>query len=198
VVGHNAQVTRLLGGFGRMRGGMRLEFNSTLHNSAPGRGLHRSAAAFQSTSQRLCACVCAHRVRLNGGTLIYLEDLGRAQSEAQQMKKRRSAAYRVDCARGAQPLSAINQAPSSIEGRRRSARRRTIARYDPQQRKAHRSHRRRSAATQPPRPAATRDRDVGRIHALLIDEIVQAENVPPKTIVMLIPEEIRVMFDAGT
>ena len=33
VRGHNAQVTRLLGGFGRMRGGMRLaEFSSTLHD----------------------------------------------------------------------------------------------------------------------------------------------------------------------
>ncbi len=33
VRGHNAQVTRLLGGFGRMRGGMRLaEFSTTLHD----------------------------------------------------------------------------------------------------------------------------------------------------------------------
>src|SRR5208282_3922024 len=33
VRGHNAQVTRLLGGFGRMRGGMRLaEFSSVLHD----------------------------------------------------------------------------------------------------------------------------------------------------------------------
>ena len=33
VRGHNAQVTRLLGGFGRMRGGMRLaEFSATLHD----------------------------------------------------------------------------------------------------------------------------------------------------------------------
>src|SRR6202158_3132790 len=33
VRGHNAQVTRLLGGFGRMRGGMRLaQFSSTLHD----------------------------------------------------------------------------------------------------------------------------------------------------------------------
>ena len=33
VRGHNAQVTRLLGNFGRMRGGMRLvEFSATLHD----------------------------------------------------------------------------------------------------------------------------------------------------------------------
>ena len=91
VRGHNAQVTRLLGGFGRMRGGMRLaEFSSTLdtywqhwHDDHPDPPKPLRVDA----TQRLL------RVRLvqigsgvNSGTLIYLEDLGRAQSEAQQMK----------------------------------------------------------------------------------------------------------------
>src|SRR6185436_2588989 len=31
----------------------------------------------------------------------------------------------------------------------------------------------------------------------LIDEIVQAENIPAKTVVILIPPEVRVMFDRG-
>jgi len=91
VRGHNAQVTRLLGGFGRMRGGMRLaEFSSTLHDYWR-RWQEDDAETLPpfkvDVTQRLL------RVRLvrigsglNGGTLIYLEDLGRAQSEAQQMK----------------------------------------------------------------------------------------------------------------
>src|SRR5207244_10139754 len=86
VRGHNAQVTRLLGNFGRMRGGMRLvEFSATLHDYWR-RWNEDSTEALPpfkvETTQRLL------RVRLvrigsglNGGTLIYLEDLGRRSEE---------------------------------------------------------------------------------------------------------------------
>jgi two-component system sensor histidine kinase PilS (NtrC family) len=81
VRGHNAQVARLLGGFGRMRGGMRLaEFSSTLHDywRRWQEDYTEPLPPFKvESSQRLL------RVRLvrigsglNGGTLIYLEDLG--------------------------------------------------------------------------------------------------------------------------
>ena len=121
VRGHNAQVTRLLGGFGRMRGGMRLaEFSSTLHDY-----WRRWQEDFAETlppfkvepTQRLL------RVRLvrigsglNGGTLIYLEDLGRAQTEAQQMKLAAMGRLTASIAHEVRnPLSAINQAAQLLE-----------------------------------------------------------------------------------
>ena len=121
VRGHNAQVTRLLGGFGRMRGGMRLaEFSTTLHDY-----WRRWQEDFTETlppfkveaTQRLL------RVRLvrigsglNGGTLIYLEDLGRAQTEAQQMKLAAMGRLTASIAHEVRnPLSAINQAAQLLE-----------------------------------------------------------------------------------
>jgi two-component system sensor histidine kinase PilS (NtrC family) len=38
---------------------------------------------------------------------------------------------------------------------------------------------------------------LGEFVRALIDEIIQAESIPPKSIVILIPEEIRVLFDRG-
>src|SRR2546429_3666074 len=121
VRGQNAQVTRLLGNFGRMRGGMRLvEFSVTLHDYWR-RWNEDSTEALPpfkvETTQRLL------RVRLvrigsglNGGTLIYLEDLGRAQSEAQQMKLAAMGRLTASIAHEVRnPLSAINQAAQLLE-----------------------------------------------------------------------------------
>ncbi len=121
VRGHNAQVTRLLGGFGRMRGGMRLaEFSSTLHDywRRWQEDFAEPLPPFKvETTQRLL------RVRLvrigsglNGGTLIYLEDLGRAQSEAQQIKLAAMGRLTASIAHEVRnPLSAINQAAQLLE-----------------------------------------------------------------------------------
>ena len=121
VRGHNAQVTRLLGGFGRMRGGMRLaEFSTTLHDywRRWNEDLSEPLPPFKvETTQRLL------RVRLvrigsglNGGTLIYLEDLGRAQNEAQQMKLAAMGRLTASIAHEVRnPLSAINQAAQLLE-----------------------------------------------------------------------------------
>ncbi len=73
----------------------------------------------------------------------------------------------IDRARGAQ--SAFGHQPGGAAARggwRHPAGGRATARDDPQQREAHRPHRRRGAATQPARPAAARDRRPGRVHAL--------------------------------
>ncbi len=121
VRGHNAQVTRLLGGFGRMRGGMRLaEFSTTLHDywRRWQEDFSETLAPFKvEATQRLL------RVRLvrigsglNGGTLIYLEDLGRAQTEAQQMKLAAMGRLTASIAHEVRnPLSAINQAAQLLE-----------------------------------------------------------------------------------
>src|SRR5678809_1545017 len=121
VRGHNAQVTRLLGGFGRMRGGMRLaEFSATLHDywrrwnedfTEPLRPFK-----VEATQRLLRVRLVRIGSGLNGGTLIYLEDLGRAQSDAQQMKLAAMGRLTASIAHEVRnPLSAINQASQLLE-----------------------------------------------------------------------------------
>ena len=161
VRGHNAQVTRLLGGFGRMRGGMRLaEFSSTLHDywRRWQEDYPETLPPFKVESTQRLLRVRLVRIGsgLNGGTLIYLEDLGRAQTEAQQMKLAAMGRLTASIAHEVRnPLSAINQAAQLLEEDGAVAPEgAAAARHDPQQREADRPHRRRSAAAQPPRPPA--------------------------------------------
>jgi len=204
VRGHNAQVTRLLGGFGRMRGGMRLaEFSSTLHDywRRWQEDYSEPLPPFKvESSQRLL------RVRLvrigsglNGGTLIYLEDLGRAQNEAQQMKLAALGRLTASIAHEVRnPLSAINQAAQLLEedGAVPPAGARLLGMI---RNNAKRIDRIVGEVLQLNR----RDRQQPEVFALgefirsLIDEIAQAENVPPKGIVILIPDELQVIFDRG-
>jgi two-component system sensor histidine kinase PilS (NtrC family) len=121
VRGHNAQVTRLLGGFGRMRGGMRLaEFSSTLHDYWRRWQEDYTEALppfkVESTQRLLRVRLVRIGSGLNGGTLIYLEDLGRAQNEAQQMKLAQLGRLTASIAHEMRnPLSAINQAAQLLE-----------------------------------------------------------------------------------
>ena len=205
VRGHNAQVTRLLGGFGRMRGGMRLaEFSSTLHDywrrwqedyTEP-----LPPFKVESTQRLLRVRLVRIGSGLNGGTLIYLEDLGRAQNEAQQMKLAAMGRLTASIAHEVRnPLSAINQAAQLLEEDGAvPAAGAAAAEHDPQQREAHRPDRRRSAAAQPPRPAAAGGHPASPSScSSLVDEIVQAENIPPKAVVILIPDDLTVIFDRG-
>jgi two-component system sensor histidine kinase PilS (NtrC family) len=204
VRGHNAQVTRLLGGFGRMRGGMRLaQFSSTLHDywRRWQEDFAEPLPPFKvETTQRLL------RVRLvrigsglNGGTLIYLEDLGRAQGEAQQIKLAAMGRLTASIAHEVRnPLSAINQAAQLLEedgsvapeGHRLLTMIRTNAK---------RIDRIVGEVLQLNR----RDRKQPEVIALgefmhsLVEEIVQAESIAPGSVSIQAPPELGVIFDRG-
>ena len=204
VRGHNAQVTRLLGGFGRMRGGMRLsEFSSVLHDywRRWQEDLTEPLPPFKvDATQRLL------RVRLvrigsglNGGTLIYLEDLGRAQSEAQQMKLAAMGRLTASIAHEVRnPLSAINQAAQLLEEDgavapegarllnmiRNNARR--IDRIVGEVLQLNRRDRQQPESV-----------PVGEFMRSLVDEIMQAENMPPGAVTISIPDELDIVFDRG-
>jgi two-component system sensor histidine kinase PilS (NtrC family) len=204
VRGHNQQVTRLLGGFGRMRGGMRLaEFSSVLHDYWRRWQEDASEALppfkVEATQRLLRTRLVRIGSGLNGGTLIYLEDLGRAQSEAQQMKLAAMGRLTASIAHEVRnPLSAINQAAQLLEedgavapeGRRllgmirNNARR--IDRIVGEVLQLNRRDR------QQPETVA-----IGEFVRSLTDEIAQAENMPPRTIVMEVPDDLGVVFDRG-
>jgi two-component system sensor histidine kinase PilS (NtrC family) len=204
VRGHNAQVTRLLGGFGRMRGGMRLaEFSSTLHDYWR-RWQEDFAEALppfrvEQTQRLLRVRLVRIGTGLNGGTLIYLEDLGRAQTEAQQMKLAAMGRLTASIAHEVRnPLSAINQAAQLLEedgavaegGQRllmmiRNNSKR-IDRIVGEVLQLNRRDRQQPEVVQ-----------LAEFSGSLIDEIVQAEGVPPGGIAMQLPDDLLVIFDRG-
>src|SRR5437764_4232927 len=204
VRGHNAQVTRLLGGFGRMRGGMRLsEFSSTLHDYWRRWQEDFSEALppfkVEATQRLLSVRLLRIGAGLNGGTLIYLEDLGRAQSEAQQMKLAALGRLTASIAHEVRnPLSAINQAAQLLEEDGSVApegqRLLTMIRNN-----AKRIDRIVGEVLQLNR----RDRQQPEViplvefMGLLVEEIVQAEGIPTGGAVMNIPDDLLVIFDRG-
>ena len=204
VRGHNAQVTRLLGGFGRMRGGMRLaEFSTTLHDY-----WRRWQEDFtevlppfkvEATQRLLRVRLVRIGTGLNGGTLIYLEDLGRAQTEAQQMKLAAMGRLTASIAHEVRnPLSAINQAAQLLEEDgvvapegtrllgmiRNNAKR--IDRIVGEVLQLNRRDR------QQPETVSFAD-----FMRALTDEIVQAENMPPGSVVLQVPDDLLIIFDRG-
>jgi len=204
VRGHNAQVTRLLGNFGRMRGGMRLvEFSATLHDYWRRRNedYTETLPPFKvETTQRLLR---VRQVRigsgLNGGTLIYLEDLGRAQSEAQQIKLAALGRLTASIAHEVRnPLSAINQAAQLLEEDRAvtPAGERLLGMI---RNNAKRIDRIVGEILQLNR----RDRQQPEVIALgefmmsMCDEITQAEHIAKGDIVIQIPDDLLVIFDRG-
>ncbi len=204
VRGHNAQVTRLLGGFGRMRGGMRLaEFSGTLHDywrrwqedySEP-----LPPFKVEPTQRLLRVRLVRIGSGLNGGTLIYLEDLGRAQTEAQQMKLAAMGRLTASIAHEVRnPLSAINQAAQLLEEdgavapegeRLLSMIRNNAKRIDRIVGEVLQLNRR---DRQQPEVIP-----FGEFIHSLTDEIVQAENIPPGGIAIDVAEELLVIFDRG-
>jgi two-component system, NtrC family, sensor histidine kinase PilS len=204
VRGHNAQVTRLLGGFGRMRGGMRLaEFSSILHDYWR-RWQEDFAEALppfkvEATQRLLRVRLVRIGSGLNGGTLIYLEDLGRAQGEAQQIKLAAMGRLTASIAHEVRnPLSAINQAAQLLEedgsvapeGQRLLTMIRTNAK---------RIDRIVGEVLQLNR----RDRKQPEVIALgefmhsLVEEIVQGESMAAGAVSIQAPPELAVIFDRG-
>ncbi len=204
VRGHNAQVTRLLGGFGRMRGGMRLsEFSTTLHDywRRWQEDFTEALPPFkvEATQRLLRVRLVRIGTGLNGGTLIYLEDLGRAQTEAQQMKLAAMGRLTASIAHEVRnPLSAINQASQLLEedGAVAPEGARLLAMI---RNNAKRIDRIVGEVLQLNR----RDRQqpevvpFGEFMRALTEEIVQAENVPQGAVVMQIPDDLLVIFDRG-
>ncbi len=204
VRGHNAQVTRLLGGFGRMRGGMRLaEFSSVLHDYwrrfQDDAGETLPAFKVEATQRLLRVRLVRIGSGLNGGTLIYLEDLGRAQSDAQQMKLAAMGRLTASIAHEVRnPLSAINQAAQLLEedGSVAPEGQRLLSMI---RNNAKRIDRIVGEVLQLNR----RDRQQPETLSLhefvqsLTDEIMQAENMPPQTVSIMTPQELLVIFDRG-
>ncbi|MEO7498512.1 MAG: ATP-binding protein [Casimicrobiaceae bacterium] len=204
VRGHNAPVTRLLGGFGRMRGGMRLaEFSATLHdywrrwNEDPAEQL--PPFRIEQTQRLLRVRLVRIGSGINGGTLIYLEDLGRAQSEAQQIKLAALGRLTASIAHEVRnPLSAINQAAQLLEEDRVVAPagerllgmiRNNAKRIDRIVGEVLQLNRR---DRQQPEAIA-----FGDFIRALCEEIAQSEHVPKGCIVIEIPDDIHVVFDRG-
>ncbi len=204
VRGHNAQVTRLLGGFGRMRGGMRLaEFSTTLHDYW--RRWNEDASEtlppfrVEATQRLLRVRLVRIGSGLNGGTLIYLEDLGRAQNEAQQMKLAAMGRLTASIAHEVRnPLSAINQAAQLLEedgavapegARLLSMIRNNAKRIDRIVGEVLQLNRRDRQ-----QPEAI---DLGDFIRSIAEEIIQAEGIPARGIAIDIPGELQVVFDRG-
>src|SRR4029077_5271804 len=129
---------------------------------------------------------------LNGGTLIYLEDLGRAQTEAQQMKLAAMGRLTASIAHEVRnPLSAINQAAQlleedgavAVEGQRllgmirNNAKR--IDRIVGEVLQLNRRDRQQPEVVQ-----------LGDFIRLLTEEIVAAENIPHGGISIAVPDEL--------
>lgn len=204
VRGHNAQVTRLLGGFGRMRGGMRLaEFSATLHDYwrrwDEDQGELLPPFKVEATQRLLRVRLVRIGSGLNGGTLIYLEDLGRAQNEAQQMKLAAMGRLTASIAHEVRnPLSAINQAAQLLEEDgvvapggarllgmiRNNARR--IDRIVGEVLQLNRRDRQ--------QPEALR---LAEFMQTIVDEIVQAEAIPRRAIRIDVEDSLAIMFDRG-
>jgi len=204
VRGHNAQVTRLLGGFGRMRGGMRLaEFSSTLHDYwrrwQDDFTIALPPFKVEVTQRLLRVRLVRIGSGLNGGTLIYLEDLGRAQTEAQQMKLAAMGRLTASIAHEVRnPLSAINQAAQLLEedkavapdGMRLLAMiRNNSKRIDRIVGEVLQLNRR---DRQQPETILLAD-----FLRSLCEEIVQAENIPAGSIQIIAPDDLVVIFDRG-
>ena len=204
VRGHNAQVTRLLGGFGRMRGGMRLaEFSTTLHDywRRWQEDFTEALPPFrvEATQRLLRVRLVRIGTGLNGGTLIYLEDLGRAQSEAQQMKLAAMGRLTASIAHEVRnPLSAINQAAQLLEedgavapdgARLLGMIRNNAKRIDRIVGEVLQLNRR---DRQQPEVVP-----FGDFMRNLTDEIVQAETMPPGSVVLQIADDLLIIFDRG-
>jgi len=187
-----------------MRGGMRLaEFSSTLHDYwrrwQDDFTIALPPFKVEVTQRLLRVRLVRIGSGLNGGTLIYLEDLGRAQTEAQQMKLAAMGRLTASIAHEVRnPLSAINQAAQLLEedkavapdGMRLLAMiRNNSKRIDRIVGEVLQLNRR---DRQQPETILLAD-----FLRSLCEEIVQAENIPAGSIQIIAPDDLVVIFDRG-
>ena len=136
---------------------------------------------------------------LNGGTLIYLEDLGRAQNEAQQMKLAAMGRLTASIAHEVRnPLSAINQAAQLLEEDG------SVAPEGTRLLSMIRSNAKRiDRIVGEVLQLNRRDRQQPEVIRLaefmrsITDEIAQAEGMPPGSLVIDIGNDLLIMFDRG-
>jgi two-component system sensor histidine kinase PilS (NtrC family) len=200
---YNTQITRLLGGYGQMRGGMPLaDFSAVLdgywHKWQQDRA-EPPTLKVEATQRLLRPRMVPFGAGEGGGTLVYLEDLGRARSEAQQMKLAAMGRLTASIAHEVRnPLSAINQASQLLdedgavapEGRRLLAMIRNNAK-------------RIDHIVGEVLQLTRRDRQAQDVIVLrdfiraLVEEIQQAEKIPAGSIVVDMPGELSILFDPG-
>jgi two-component system sensor histidine kinase PilS (NtrC family) len=200
----NAQATRLLGTYGRPHTGEALAEIAPALDAAW--RLWRAERADPGTPLKVEATRRVLRVRLvqigsglGGGAMIYLEDLGRAQHEAQQMKLAAMGRLTASIAHEVRnPLSAINHAAQLLEEDRAVApegqRLLTMIRSN-----AKRIDRIVGEVLQLTR-RDRQDREaipLAEFMRSLIDEIARAERIPAAGITLAIPDDLVVVFDRG-
>jgi len=201
---YNTQITRLLGRYGQVRSGIRLaEFSAALDacwQQWRKDGQEPSAPLKVEAGQRLFrARLVQIGSGLGGGTLIYLEDLGRAQAEAQQMKLAAMGRLTASIAHEVRnPLSAINHAAQLLEedGTVAAESRRLLTMIRNNAKRI--DHIVGEVLQLTPRNRQQPEVIVlAEAIAALIEEIVHAERIPPACIALEIPADLSVVFDRG-
>jgi len=201
---HNTQVTRLLGGYGQARNGTRLaDFSAALDTYwRQWRSDHREPASplnVEATRRLLRVRFVQIGAGTSGGTMIYLEDLGRAKTEAQQMKLAAMGRLTASIAHEVRnPLSAINHAAQLLEedGNVAPEGQRLLSMIRNNAKRIDRivgevmDLTRRDRQNPETLPLAE------AIHSL-IEEITNAERIPPGSISIQIPPELSIVFDRG-
>ena len=201
---HNTQVTRLLGGYGQTRIGIGLaEFSPVL--DAYWRRWRDDQQdptvpfKVEATQRLLRVRLVQIGSGLGGGAMIYLEDLGRAQNEAQQMKLAAMGRLTASIAHEVRnPLSAITHAAQLLEEDP------TVAPEGQRLLVMIRNNAKRiDRIVGEVLQLTRRDRQDPEAIALadavrsLIDEISHAERIPPGTIAIEIPADLSILFDRG-
>ena len=202
---HNAQVTRLLGGYGQMRGGMRLaEFSSVLHDYWRRWREDPSESPPPLKVEATQRLLRMRLVRIGVRPQRRHADLPRgpgprADRGAADEARGDGAAHRVDRPRGPQPAVGDQPGGAAARGGRRGRRPRASACSAMIRNNAKRIDRIVGEVLQLNR----RDRQqpetvaIGDFVRALIEEIAQAENMPPGAIALEISRDLGVIFDRG-
>lgn len=200
----NAQAARLLGVYGQWQSGQRLdELSGRLSADwtawMEGRDGTTAPLVIEATRRSLRSRFVRIGSGLGGGTMIYLEDLGRAQQEAQQMKLAAMGRLTASIAHEVRnPLSAINHAAQLLDEDETIAGdgRRLLAMILSNTRRIDRIVGEVLQLTR--RDRQERDRiPFDEFVRTLVDDIARGEQIPPGCITLDLAEKLVVLFDRG-